>query len=386
MIQTDPPRLTITGCGTPTTEALLYPIIDEESGRIIHVRVLSRGRGYDPLRLKIIPEQETPNVVNSFNINRIWQTHPNSPTTGSFNADTDRLRIVSDNHPKPSLFVMAEREPGGSTTILDRTFDQTFIYRGGKDVPNPGTRTEQRDKVTGIMANGVLLHTPDWGLDGNAQVNFPINAPKYSYLKNMNSYGAVNDSQTYYYQTNKLIDEFKLGNSIFDWGDIEIFTWNIKVEFDNILVNITPNSLDQSLGNLEVGRRVDEVGGNAYGFIAKIVRDSQNNPTKVYIRNITNGPFAEDDLLLGANGFQFRIDDDPITFPNGIFYIDFGTDAEEFGDFIPGRYYFAPENIRVQRNYLIRWNQSHHSNQHGGGHQMQFSTTQDGVLNGGTLL
>ena len=382
---TDPPRLTITGCGTPTTEALLYPIIDEESGRIIHVRVLERGRGYDPLRLKIIPEQETPNVVNSFNINRIWQTHPNSPTTGSFNADTDRLRIVSDNHPKPSLFVMAEREPGGSTTILDRTFDQTFIYRGGKDVPNPGTRTEQRNKVTGIMANGVLLHTPDWGLDGNAQVNFPINAPKYSYLKNMNSYGAVNDSQTYYYQTNKLIDEFKLGNSVFDWGDIEIFTWNIKVEFDNILVNITPNSLDQSLGNLEVGRRVDEVGGNAYGFIAKIVRDSQNNPTKVYIRNITNGPFAEDDLLLGANGFQFRIDDDPITFPNGIFYIDFGPDAEEFGDFIPGRYYFAPENIRVQRNYLIRWNQSDPSNQHGGGHQMQFSTTQDGVLNGGTL-
>ena len=97
----DPPRLTITGCGTPDEEALLYPIIDEESGRIIHVRVLSRGRGYDPLRLKIIPEQETPTVVNSFNFNRIWQTHPNSPTTGSFNADTDRLRIVSDNHPKP---------------------------------------------------------------------------------------------------------------------------------------------------------------------------------------------------------------------------------------------------------------------------------------------
>ena len=47
----DPPRLTITGCGTPEQEALLYPIIDEESGRIIHVRVLERGRGYDPLRL-----------------------------------------------------------------------------------------------------------------------------------------------------------------------------------------------------------------------------------------------------------------------------------------------------------------------------------------------
>ena len=61
----DPPRLTIDGCGTPDQEALLYPIIDADSGKIIHVRVLVRGRGYDPLRLQIIPEQETPNVVTS---------------------------------------------------------------------------------------------------------------------------------------------------------------------------------------------------------------------------------------------------------------------------------------------------------------------------------
>ena len=81
----DPPRLTITGCGTPDEDALLFPIIDEDSGKVIHVRVLKRGRGYDPLRLQIVPEQETPNVVRSFDINRIWQTHPNSPTSGVFN-------------------------------------------------------------------------------------------------------------------------------------------------------------------------------------------------------------------------------------------------------------------------------------------------------------
>ena len=389
----DPPRLTITGCGTPEQEALLYPIIDEESGRIVHVRVLERGRGYDPLRLQIIPEQETPNVVNSFNINRIWQSHPNSPTTGTFQVtgtgadavQNDRVRIVSDNHPKPSQFIMAEREPGGSSTVVDRSFDQILIYRGGKDVPNPEDRVPQRDKSVGIMANGVLLHTPDWGLDGEASVNFPINSPKYSYVKDSNTYGAVIDGGTYYYQTNKLINEFDLGNSVFDWGNIEVFTWNIKVEFDNILVNILPTSLDQSLGPIEVGRRVDEVGGNAYGYIAKIVTDSNGTPTKAYIRNITGGPFADGDLLLGANGFQFRINGDPITFPNGIFYIDFGEDAEEFGSFESGKYYFAPENIRVQRNYLIKWNQSDPSNQHHGGHPMQFSTTQDGVLNGGSL-
>ena len=43
----DPPRLTIDGCGTPDQEALLYPIIDADSGKIIHVRVLERGRGYE---------------------------------------------------------------------------------------------------------------------------------------------------------------------------------------------------------------------------------------------------------------------------------------------------------------------------------------------------
>ena len=100
----NPPRLTISGCGTPDQEALLYPIIDADSGQIIHVRVLERGQGYDPLRLQFFPEQETPNVINSFDVNRIWQDHPNSLISGTFSADTDRLRIQSDNHPKPLIF------------------------------------------------------------------------------------------------------------------------------------------------------------------------------------------------------------------------------------------------------------------------------------------
>ena len=98
----DPPRLTVDGCGTPDQAALLYPIIDADSGKIIHVRVLERGRGYDPLRLQIVPEQETPNVLPSFDVNRIWQSHPNSSTSGSFATTTDRLTIQSDNHPKPT--------------------------------------------------------------------------------------------------------------------------------------------------------------------------------------------------------------------------------------------------------------------------------------------
>ena len=101
----DPPRLTISGCGTPVEEAVLYPIIDDVSGRIVHVRVLESGKGYDPLRLSIVPEQDTPNVVPSFDINRVWQSDPNSQTSGTFLIDngnlTDRITITSDNHPKP---------------------------------------------------------------------------------------------------------------------------------------------------------------------------------------------------------------------------------------------------------------------------------------------
>ena len=383
----DPPRLTVTGCGTPDVEALLYPIIDT-SGQIIHVRVLNRGRGYDPLRLQIIPEQETPNVVDSFDFNRIWQGHPNSPTTGTFatsgTVKTDRLTIVSDNHPKPSQIFPTEYQPGGSTTVLDRTFNQTFVFRGGKDVPNPGTREFQPNKAVGILANGGLLHTPDWGTAGGAPTNLPIDTVKYDYVKNTNLYDAIIDNQIYYYQTSKTIDEFKLANGVFQWGLQEQFVWKIKVEFDNIMLPV--DSIDESLGNIEVGRIVDEVAGTARGIISKIVRNNLNVITRIYLRQVTGGPFQTADLCLGSNGFKFRVASDPVTFPNGLFYIEFGVDAHEFGNFTPGQYYLAPENVKVQKNYLIIWDQSDPSNSHGNApHPMRFSTTQDGTLNGGTL-
>ena len=399
-IPTDPPRLTVTGCGTPDVEALLYPIIDADSGQIIHVRVLERGRGYDPLRLKITPLQETPSVVTSFDINRIWQTHPNSPTTAAFSLSNagdkiDRLRIQSDNHPKPSIHtgIDVERQPGGNALIADRSFDQTFIYRGGKDVPNPGTRQIQTDKTIGIMANGGLLHTPEFGADGNPPAGFGIDTVKYDYVKNTNVYDAVIDNNTYFYQSSKVINEFAIDNGTFDWGAIapqNVFTWNIKVELDNIYLAV--NQVDETLGSVEVGRIVDEVSGAARGEVAKIVRNNQNIITHVYLRNVSTGAsFSNGDRLLGSNGFTFTITEDPQALPNGIFYIDFGSDADEFGPFVPGQYYFAPEGIKVARNYLIIWNQSDSSNgaseAHPQGHAMQFSTTPDGVHNSspGTL-
>jgi len=376
----DPPRLTITGCGTPEREALLYPIVDANSGRIIHVRVLDRGKGYDPLRLQIVPTSETPNVINSFNINRIWQSHPNSTTAGTFSGVTDRLSIVSDNHPKPSQYILEERQPGGSDAILDRTFDQTFIYRGGKDVPNPSTRPEQNDKVTGIFSNGTLLHTPEWGTDGNTPVGFSIDSVKYDYVKSANVYDAVTEAGIYYHQSKNVINEFSLANGVFDWGGLEQFTWNVKVEYGNILIFVT--NVDETLGSVEIGRLIDEIGGNASGEIAKIVRNDQNQITRLYLRNVTN-TFADGDVLLGSNGFNVTISDDPRSL--NVYYIEFGQYAEKFGAFVPGQYYLAPENIQVKRNYLIIFNQTDSSNQLGAGHPLRMSTTTDGTLNGGSL-
>jgi hypothetical protein len=374
----NPPRLTISGCGTPDTAALLYPIIDEDSGQIIHVRVLERGRGYDPLRLQFFPEQETPNVINSFDINRIWQDHPNSLISGTFSVDTDRLRIQSDNHPKPT-YILEEAAPGGGP-LIDRSFDQTFIYRGGKDVPHPTVRTEQNNKVLGILANGGLLHTPEWGTTGNAPTNFAIDSVKYDYVKSNSVYDTVTEGNVRYYQSNKTIDEFKLTNGVFEWGKFEQFEWNIKVEMDNIALDVS--NVDETLGTVAVGRTIDEIGGNASGEISKVVRDGSNIVTRIYLRQLTGSSFSKNDLCLGSTGFSFKISDDPITFPNGIFYIDFGADAHEFGNFTPGQYYFSPENIKVQRNYLIIWNQTDPSNNAGGmQHPMHFSTTQDGVHN-----
>ena len=388
---TDPPRLTIDGCGTPAQEALLYPIIDADSGKIIHVRVLERGSGYDPLRLKIVPTSETPNVLDSFDVNRIWQDHPNALTRGTFQTSgtppvkNDRLRIESDNHPKPT-WIFEESEPGGSGNIVDRSFDQVFVYRGGKDVPFQGDRTFQNNKVLGILANGGLLHTPEFGTSGNAPTNFSIDTVKYDYVKGTNANDVVLDGTTHYYQTSKTIDEFNSANGVFQWGSLEQFVWYIKVEYDNIMLYV--DNVDETLNPIEVGRTINEVGGTASGEIAKIVRNAQNQIVRIYLRQVI-GSFEATDFILGSTGFQFRVAGDPVLFPNGLFYIDFGVDSHEFGDFIPGVYYLSPESIKVQRNYLIIWDQSDPSNQpsahHLQGHPMQLSTTQDGTLNGGTL-
>ena len=381
----DPPRLTITGCGTPTEEALLYPIIDDESGKIIHVRVLEPGLGYDPLRVSITPLQDTPNVVTSFDINRIWQSNPNSSTTGSFATDTDRLTIQTDGDPKPSNITTTNlRIPGGGSTLTDDTFNQQFIYIGCKEVPNPALREFQRDKSVGVMANGVLLHTPEWGALGGAPTNFDIDTVKHTHLKSSDEFDGVIDTQQYYYQSSKLINQLAQDNGAFQNGFIRPFTWKVKTETDNIMLNVISTEENNGGTPIEVGRTLSVINGDGVAEVAKVVRDGSGVCIRVYLR-LVGGTFNRLDRVIGSNGFYFTISADPTTFTTGIFYIEFGPDAAEFGNFTPGEYYFAPEDIKVQRNYLIIWDQSDASNQAPMSHPMRFSTTADGTHNAGAV-
>lgn len=380
----NPPRLTVTGCGTPVEEALLYPIIDDESGKIIHVRVLVSGRGYDPLRVSILPEEDTLDISNSFSVQRIWQSTPNSLTRSNYLLNgqivTNYIRVESDNHPKPAD-IPGERNPGGGD-LVHTNYDHTFIYRGGKDVPNFGAREFQLDKTLGILSNGSLLHTPEWGPDGGAPAGYSIDTVKYNFIKTQDEYDGVFEGNQYYYQSSRFIEQWSKKNSVFENGYLRPVTWDIKVEYDNVLLIISDTNEDN--GTIDVGRTLSSIVGNGRGEIAKVVRNQGGFVTRIYLRNVTNS-FVNGENLLGSNGFTARVSQNPILFTNGIFYLNFRDEAEEFGPFINNTWYFAPQNIRVPANYLIIWNQIDPSNQpsemHSGGHPMQFSTTPDGPLN-----
>ena len=67
------------------------------------------------------------------------------------------------------------------------------------------TRVEQSNRVTGILANGGLFHTPEWGTEGGTPTNFAIDSVKYDYVKNNTVYDTVTEGNVRYYQSVKLL-------------------------------------------------------------------------------------------------------------------------------------------------------------------------------------
>lgn len=211
----DPPRLTVDNCGTPEIEAVLYPYIDEDSGKIVYVRVLEPGRGYDPLRVSIIPKQDSVTVVNSFDANRIWSSTNTSVTAGLF-VEYDRLRVTTNGIPDPA--------PYNKGDVFATPYNHTFIYRGGKDVPNYSERIVYNDAPRGITANGVEFHTPDFY---NLLPGVPIPETGFTYdivktpdLLELDQYGGTTSEDgnllgKYFYTSAKLLEAYGASGSVF---------------------------------------------------------------------------------------------------------------------------------------------------------------------------
>ena len=66
----------------------------------------------------------------------------------------------------------------------------------------------------------------------------------------------------------------------------------VKTETDNILVDVS--NLDETIGAVQEGRTLIEVGGDAEAEVVKIVRNSQNQITQIYLRDVT-GTFESGD-------------------------------------------------------------------------------------------
>ena len=201
---------------------------------------------------------------------------------------------------------------------------------------------------------------------------------KRTLIKNIqNFYKAKGTDSSIKFIFNSLIDK---DFDPLDRTNLAQFEWFIKSEFDNIAIDVTsPN------GQFVVGERIKTTG--ASGEIAKVVRNDQNEITRVYLRQVSNS-FSLGDSVTGPTGSTFTAST-VYTFPNGIFYINFGKLPQLFGNFEYGKYYFAPEGIRIFQNWQIIWNQSDPSNLpmpiHPDGHPMKFSTTREGTLLGGQL-
>ena len=211
----DPPRLTIDNCGTPEIEALLYPYIDTDSGRITYVRVLNSGKGYDPLRVEITPRQDSVTVIDTFDAKSIFASS-NTSVTSSIFVQYDRFRVITNALPDPSPY-------NATGLVYAQNYDHTFVYRGGKEVPTTDSRTIQEDTLVGIMANGTELHTPDFfdlptGIP--TITNFNYDVVKTPTILGMDQYDGTTTLEPtqvgrYYYTTSNLIDAFAAPSSVF---------------------------------------------------------------------------------------------------------------------------------------------------------------------------
>lgn len=216
----NPPILGIENCGVPVEEAILYPIINDESGKIVHVRVLASGRGYNPLRIIITPEQDTDDLDTSVNVPSLPVSNSYSLTSFSFTHTPPLLKIRTNNLPDPAPIGNYPPNIPPIPDVLAQQYEHTIYYRGGKSVKSANYEEVVPGQIA-IMNNGIPLVAPiAEGNFGNVPTGFHLDLARFdSYPQDEYSGNVHPETGLYTYTDARLLPAWRLDDSVAELGE-----------------------------------------------------------------------------------------------------------------------------------------------------------------------
>lgn len=212
-VSSQPPILQIQNCGIPTQPAVLWPIINDISGKIVHVRVLEPGKGYDPLRLVITALQDSVDLDLSVDITKIPVSNSYSLTSFSF-SNPPILTVKTNNLPDPAPSGMYP----GMGDILVQHYHHSIYYRGGKEVPARVYEAVAPGQI-GIMVNGTPIMAPFIGGGyGNAPALFDFDTTKFGFHPKDEYSGHVDNDGLYTYHDARFLPAWREDDSVSELG------------------------------------------------------------------------------------------------------------------------------------------------------------------------
>lgn len=167
-----PPKLQISNCGNPIRDAVLKPVIS--NGRIVAVKILDSGEGYDPLRVELTPQ--VPPNVSTENLPTKIVAEPILREDGS-------LEYVKVTQPGDNQYYPVEAQvlggEGNSASIVATSGGVTGLI-----LLNPGRNYETAPflSITGGGGSGATGVT-DVDTKGIVDLDVAISNPGQFYLK-----------------------------------------------------------------------------------------------------------------------------------------------------------------------------------------------------------
>ena len=382
------PILTIENCGIPTVPAVLWPVINDISGKIVHVRVLESGRGYDPLRLVITPLQDSAQVDTSTDISKIAVSNSYSLTSFSFQ-NPPILTIKSNNLPDPAPIGSYP----GMPPVLVQSYHHNVYYRGGREVPSVVFEQISQGQI-GILSNGTPISAPILDGGGNAPTLFDLDAAKYDFLPKDQYSGHVTPEGLYTYHDARFLPAWREDDSVSELGPYyqnsgfqgdhlrhpDGHSKILGISYDGYPIygpygyaNPTqPNGGDTLDSGLTLDNDINQLSGPGNQIIWKRMHSSYRHKQGVEIdgnRPLISGDTTQTTTFIVSVGV-----DNTEGKATGVFYID-GAE-QPYINLERGRTYIFDQNDPTNEDYglegsLIRQ------------HHVMFSATDDGEHEGG---